>query len=526
MNTIKEQVANILEENNTAQNQFDLLLDRINLELQNQTAAAASNPENTRREIHIYESLEGTIDFTNLEQHGFPHPEIIHFHKPGQLVGLYNFPNGLRELYINDQLLQELINLPSSLEILECDRNYLEELDLDKTKNLKVLSCSENRLTKIENLPTTLETIYCNDNQIKRLYLQNILGLKTLHCSRNPAIILEGVPPSIIDFQMDTNPLFNSTQFCRNEGELVEREHADEIEKKIEVKDALNDFFQLKHKYEEENNKKKRIIYKTEPNKRRAKRKLAAFRPKCVYCNRPVGSVFKLVGDTYTAFCGDIKEPCKFNIKINSGYTEGDLLFMIHATHIELEELKTKIIRYKMDTIMNYISEGESATKFKITMEKYNLYSKIYLEYTKNYNDTVYGEIRQQCIRDKQIRIYDILKTINQYLEEDNIHEAVEFQVRELFPEIHNLQLLKYDVMEMNIVMKKMGGNFGENQEDGGGGSARMNEDTNGNAEPGESKKTKTEPEVYSWFYQKVVAPQKLEVIVGEPAKVVHFTAP
>lgn len=563
MNTIKEQVTNILEENNTAQIQFDLLLDRMNLDIQNQPNPPKfydpykflkqrkqnydnedlfiedeifKNDENKakykveglqdsspRREIHIYESLQGTIDFTNLEQHGFPHPEIIHFHKPGQLVGLYNLPASLRELYINDQLLQELVNLPPSLEILECDRNYLEELNLEKTKILRVLFCSENRLTKIDNLPHTLEIMHCNNNQIKRLHLQNITGLKTLYCSNNPAIILEGLPPSVVDFQMDTNPLFDSTQFCRNEGELLEREHADEVEQKIEVNDALNKFFQLKHKYEDAINKKKRAIYKLQPSKKRAKNKIAAFRPKCIYCNRPVGSVFKLIGDVYTAYCGDPKEPCKFNIKIYSGYTEGDLLFMLESTHKELEDLKTKIIRYKMDTIMNYINESESSSKFKMTMEKYNLYSKEYMEYMKRYNDTMYGEIRKQCIRDKQIRIYDILKTINEYLENGEIHEAVEYQVRELFPEIHNLQLLKYDIMEMNIVMKKMGGNFGGNPDEGGGGGSTPGDDGDRNSGP--NKKVKTEPEVFSWFYQTTVAPQKLEVLIGEPAKVIHFTS-
>ena len=234
---IKQQIENILKENNTAQNQFDTLLDKMVLEPQ-------------KNEINIYDSFHGTLDFSVLEKKGFLNVQIICFHKQGELVEINGLPQSLKRFSCNRQLLTELTNLPKELEVLEVESNYLEELDLEETPKIKILKCSNNILTKIDNLSEALEEIYCENNQIKRLNLQELANLKVLHCSNNKAIILEGFPPSVIDFKGENNPLFDNTHFCRNEGELVEKETADLAEKNIEFSEGLKQYFKIKNEYE------------------------------------------------------------------------------------------------------------------------------------------------------------------------------------------------------------------------------------------------------------------------------------
>ena len=55
---------------------------------------------------------------------------------------VHQFPN--YEFYISNNELQELTNLPETLEILECENNQLKELNLLNTIKLKELICSNN----------------------------------------------------------------------------------------------------------------------------------------------------------------------------------------------------------------------------------------------------------------------------------------------------------------------------------------------------------------------------------------------
>lgn len=511
---IKQQIENILEENNTAQTQFETLLDKLSLEPQ-------------KNEINIYDSFHGTIDFSVLEKKGFLNVQQICFHKEGELVEVSGFPPTLKRFICNKQLLAELQNLPKDLEVLECDYNYLEELDFENNQKLKILKCNNNILTKIENLPESLEEFYCENNQIKRLNLQESVNLKVLHCSNNRTIVLEGFPPSVVDFKGDNNPLFDNTHFCRNEGELVEKESADLAEKNVEFSEGLYQYFKIKNEYEKSIVLKKREIFKKEENSNRAKRKISKIQPKCIQCGRPVGTKFGLKDRNYTAVCGDVTTPCKLNIKIYAGDNDFDNNMVLSLTKTKVDEIKNKIIQQKIETVLNYMGEQMSSAQFKVLIEKYNMYNKEYLESLKKYEETMYGDIRKECIREKQIHVYEVLAHINELIKDGHIEPAVKMQVKELFPEIENLRKLKYDIMEMNIVKSNIsGGNKPTDSSNDAGGegntaspSQGLAEETGGEKE-GEKNENKQE---YSWLFQNVVAPQKRYISFGSEPKIIKF---
>jgi hypothetical protein len=516
---IKQRIDSIIEENNTAQSEFESLLDKLKL-------------ESRTNEINIYDSLHGTIDFSILKTKGFANVQKICFHKEGEIVEVSGLPETLKTFVCNKQLLLNLSDLPKYLEVLEIDYNYLEELDLEKNTKLKKLKCNHNNLKKIENLGENVEEIYCENNKIKRLNLQGSVKLQVLHCSNNPAIILEGVSPTIVELKNDNNPLFDNTHFCRNEGELVEKDSADLAEKEIEYTQALYQYFKIKNEYENYFLMKKREIYKKYENKNKAKQKIAKIQPKCIHCERPVGTIFELKDRYHTASCGDTRTPCKLNIKIYSGNNDYDNNIVLSLTKTQLDETKSEIIEKKMQTVLNYITEQSSSVQFKTLMEKYNMYNKEYSESLKNYEETMYGDIRKECIREKQIHIYELLEHIDGLIKEGHIEPAVKMQVKELFPEIENLRKLKYDIMEMTIIKNNSAGfskegSSSQNSNENNSSVIRTGENVNSNDQTegdGNEKNENVEnkPE-YSLLFQNIVSPQKRYITFGNDPKVLHF---
>ena len=85
--------------------------------------------------------------------------------------------------------------------------------------------------------------------------------------------------------------------------------------------DGINDFYKLKRDYESAIDKEVKKLDKglSIHEKRREFKKL---KPKCIDCNRPVGTLFTIKydkdqdGRILSAICGDRVDPCNLNINI------------------------------------------------------------------------------------------------------------------------------------------------------------------------------------------------------------------
>jgi len=82
-----------------------------------------------------------------------------------QLEELPELPDTLQRLIVNKNKLTRLPKLPESLECLWCSDNLLEELGPFPEK-LRYLNCSRNRLTRLENVPDGVETLRFKGNPI------------------------------------------------------------------------------------------------------------------------------------------------------------------------------------------------------------------------------------------------------------------------------------------------------------------------------------------------------------------------
>lgn len=431
MSLIYEQRESIIRDSNTAQTVFLDIIKDLKPDLV---------------ELNIKTPLEGDLDLSVCK---FSKLRSIMFGE-GKITNIRNIPQHIVKLVCAGNLLVELNDLPNSLLHLDCARNYLTTIDFKHIPNIQELHCEENKINEMVALPKSLIALYCDQNKLRHIDLKDMPNLRTLHVSNNPLIIVENLPETIHEFVSDNNPI-PMTESTRDDAPK------DRIEKKLNYEEALTKYFKLKTKYETDVKEKRRSAYKRGVNRKDKITRAAAVRPKCINCRRPVGSIFSTDINGYRAICGDKDHPCKLDIKLNRGNYE--LSEAILGTFKDaLDDTKDRIIKLKMDTLFNYVSESTSSKLFKKKMEDFNKDSKIYKDELDRYNDLYNNAHNQELYKSKMETIYELQKNIRTLLAEyantgDNnvLSIAVVTHKNDLIPEIENLRRLKYDIMEVNI---------------------------------------------------------------------------
>ena len=404
--------------------------------------------------MKIYPSLHGNIDFSILKSEGFNNIESIIFENPGEVTSIINLPNKLKKLHCSQQYLIQIDNIPQTLKELYCDYNYISHLDLSKLGDLQILQISNNKFEEIDNLPESLEELYCNNNNIKLLDLENLSLLRVLHTSNNKTIIIKNLPPSIVDFKSENNPYIEVQH-----ANLHESGHDDEndAEIKIDYIQSINDYFKLKDKYENDLFKNKKKAFEKAPTKKLGRKNVEKVIPKCLNCGKPGGTIFSRKKHTYYAVCGN-PVPCNLKIEIYNGIYSMNSSILLD-TYKDLNIVKSNIIKQKLDTIFYYISTQTSAKLFKEYLEEFTYENSSYIEFFEKYNKIYKDDIKEEKIKRKNQQIYELIHAIKQlvlkYEETGNtdlLQNAIEIQKNELNPEIHNLRMLKYEIMEMELV--------------------------------------------------------------------------
>ena len=441
MSEIEKQYINeIINNNNTAQEQLENILRKLG--------------DKNITELNVHDALHGNVDFSILQKEGYRKIKTITL-KEGEITAIVNLPSNLEKLVCSHQKLMNLENLPESLQHLECTNNYLQSINLENIKKLKVLKVSYNKLKKIENLPYSLEELYIDNNDIPLLNLKETPNLRTLHTFNNRAIIIESLPPSVVDLKIDDNITQISYNNIAQKGGAEEGSIGEKEKTKIDYKDSLTEYFKIKNHYEEKVYNLKKKAYKKSTVKRIARKFANEVKPKCIYCKRPVGSLFFHKDHSYYAICGDKINPCAFNIQIYNAscYPTEEILYDEKQF---LEDIKNDIIQQKLDTIFEYITTKKSAELFKKSMDDYNEFNKDFTELKENYDNTFKDPMRESLIHRKREQIFKIIESmkvlLNEYQNINNrglLKTAVELQVNELNPEIANLRILKNEINEV-----------------------------------------------------------------------------
>jgi hypothetical protein len=230
----------------------------------------------------------------------------------------------------------------------------------------------------------------------------------------------------------------------------------------MDVKEALNEYFKLKFKYETQNNSnKKKIMNNNSLSNREKRTEFLKLKPKCINCNRPGGTIFKtLFFDStdlnesyrqYTASCGIIVDPCRLDIKIQLGKV--DLLpNLLNTIQSELTLQKNSVIDEKNKMLFGYTTTEAALNKFETLKDDISLYSSLYEDYINAYNDIVDNPAKKielsEAITNYYTQIDQIKECIKKMNETNNsqyARDAATIYDHTLVPLMNKIRRLKYD---------------------------------------------------------------------------------
>ena len=221
----------------------------------------------------------------------------------------------------------------------------------------------------------------------------------------------------------------------------------------ISYPEALDDYYKLKRKYDERNNKIKHNIIK---NKNISKKDwhreyLKALR--CVNCNQSGGTIFTNQDNVLTAKCGNRKTPCNLNIQIRNGDVV-TLDKIIQITSRSVDQMKQNIIKTKLDLLFQYISEDSAIKIFEDLKAVISEDQNMYTDYLTKYLHIVDNPEKEQEINEIQMVIYSIIEDIKSMMSEFQkttetsfAKDAVDAYVSKLQPLLNKRSQLMYSYM-------------------------------------------------------------------------------
>jgi hypothetical protein len=433
MNVILEQREDILANNNTAQNQFILFLNKSH---------KSSNI------LNIEEILYGNLDLSILSNNGFNKVKKIIFNK-GKITNLTNIPNYIEEIHIGNNILIELEKLPTNLKILNIENNFLSKIDYTDVNALEILNISHNNFDMLDNLPSTLIEIYCNNNKITYINLFELNQLKIINAENNKLTIIDNLPNNIVNLLLDNNP---NIQYKNSEAipntENVEKNNSN-------FYDCLNIYFEKKQRYEKDLLKKKRKLYQNAPSKKAGTRIASEAKAKCIYCERNVGTIFSTKSRHHKAICGDAINPCELKIDIFCG-DYFNLIEIMDEFYSILQDLREDIINLKLDSLFDYLDKKDTIDIFEKRTKQYSDEESVYENLLEKYEQLFIFEknIEKYNIYNENLKYIkeqseEMMKLYNEYKSDTKkinlLKEAVDIHVNEVIPTIKNNNFLKFE---------------------------------------------------------------------------------
>lgn len=405
-------------------------------------------------ELRFTDAMHGDLDFSVLRDRKMKNIKRIVFEEEGEVTHLRNIPDGITHIECANQLLTS-IEVPASIEELDLNGNSLAKYQTTETPKLSVLLLSDNELTVLETkYAPNLRILECNNNRLSHLDLGPLRSLSSLHCSNNPLLKLEHVPDTLDDLIMENNPLIEVDRTSPDDDEKSPSGHAS---KPLNYLESVQEFFFLKQQYDTKLRKLKRDAFKRAANKKAGHKMAQMVRAPCISCKRKVGTVFDTKDGKCVAVCGDKSKPCHLNIQIYNG-DYFNLFTMLNLYQDDLQDIQGKVIQQKLDTLFNYVGERTAVQEFKQQLEEYTETTEMYKRILDKYEDTYKNKETLIKIERKQEDIYRIRRDIADMQEEyrkthnrEILTSMIKLQLDELEPAVHNLRMLKYEVMMIEI---------------------------------------------------------------------------
>ena len=229
-------------------------------------------------------------------------------------------------------------------------------------------------------------------------------------------------------------------------------------------KEALNEYFKMKMKYESQiNANKKKIMNNVTLSKREKRSEFLKLKPKCINCKRPGGTKFQVVyfdeksSDVwdshreYRAECGIVADPCPLEIKVQIGKVE-QLPDILTSMEIEIKSYKDKIINDKNKLLFGYITTEDALKNFEEDQTGISLYSELYEKYLEAYNKIANNDEEKEDLNRTIIESYIFIDQIKECIKKSKdleniqyIQDAVEIYKTSLMPILDKIRRLKYN---------------------------------------------------------------------------------
>ena len=230
----------------------------------------------------------------------------------------------------------------------------------------------------------------------------------------------------------------------------------------VNIEDAINEYYKLKNKYEEENNKnKKKIIGDPSLSWREKRSDFQKLVPKCINCKRPGGTIFSTkFYNKYKkefnefrqlkAICGVILDPCELNITINVG--KFNLLSnIVTECENEMTEIKNQIINYKNKLLFGFMDTEQALDNFNKLREHLSEYTSIYQLFLENYLNIVDNSEEKRTLKENIEKSFDFIESIKQNITDFNktnnvqlVRDVVTIYEHSLKPVLVQIMNLKY----------------------------------------------------------------------------------
>ena len=222
-------------------------------------------------------------------------------------------------------------------------------------------------------------------------------------------------------------------------------------EEKNEYLVALNEFYNLKHKYENNlKNSKYALIKNTDLTKQQKRNKFLKKKKLCINCQQEGGTIFTITKNNLSAICGNKNTPCDLNINIKKKhYKESNVLCEILQD--EMNTIKREIIINKMDLLYQYKTEEEIVDIFEKLKEDLTNISMSYEDALHHYFQIVDNKIKKEEIKKFKSDFHNYLNEIDglntEYIETNNIElikNAIKIYNEKIIPIVDNIQRVQY----------------------------------------------------------------------------------
>lgn len=208
-------------------------------------------------------------------------------------------------------------------------------------------------------------------------------------------------------------------------------------ENKIDVTDALNEYFTLKKKFEDGLMvNKKKIINNPNLSKREKRTEFLRLMPKCVNCNRPSkkGTIFSVTYHeadivsyrTFKAICGNIVDPCNLDIDIDIGNVNS-IEELIDESNQFIKKNKNNIINDKNKLLFGLITTETALENFNNYKENIEMNTSMYESYLEIWNNQFDNPAKKLQLDEAIVESYNYIKQIKDSIKKMNVNDNLQY---------------------------------------------------------------------------------------------------